>query len=246
MKKELRPDHPLVDCDVCGRTLLKGEHAEPYLAPGGQRKLVCDLCAGRAAHEGWIRESGHADLPAGRRRPEGRRSLLGRLRGRGGPRPHEPAALEHGVPAAPDELDPRVGEASPERAEDGHPETQHSRPKDPRHVRAVPTNAEIKVERALELFNESEHTRTIAGLARTLGEPWVSANPVLEAPSEVIVVIAWELSWYRFRVDLGDADEPVSLADKGEELDELDPELRAWNGRATTDGRLEVGVGSKR
>ena len=52
-----------------------------------------------------------------------------------------------------------------------------SRPKDPRHVHAVPTTAEVKVERALELFNDSDHQRTIAGLARTLGDPWVSALP---------------------------------------------------------------------
>ena len=47
-----------VSCAVCGRTILKGERTEPYLAPGGQRKLVCELCTARADHEGWIRESG--------------------------------------------------------------------------------------------------------------------------------------------------------------------------------------------
>ena len=45
MKKELRPVHDAVSCDVCGRTILKGEHAEWYLAPGGHRRQVCDLCA---------------------------------------------------------------------------------------------------------------------------------------------------------------------------------------------------------
>jgi hypothetical protein len=68
VKKELRPFHDAVSCDVCGRTILKGEHAESYLVPGGERKLVCDLCAARAAHEGWIRESGSGDMPAARRR----------------------------------------------------------------------------------------------------------------------------------------------------------------------------------
>jgi hypothetical protein len=27
----------------------------------------------------------------------------------------------------------------------------------------------------------------------------------------VSITVAWELSWYRYRVDLGDADDPVTL-----------------------------------
>jgi hypothetical protein len=102
----------------------------------------------------------------------------------------------------------------------------------------------VKIERALEVFNESEFPRKIAGISRSLGEPWVSATPAASAPSEVIVVVAWELSWYRYRIDLGDADEPVALVAKGLELDEIEPELREWNGTAAEDGRLAAGVGS--
>ena len=118
------------------------------------------------------------------------------------------------------------------------------RRRDARHVRAVPTNAQVKVERALELFNSSDHVRTIGGISRTLGEPWVSATPLAEAPSEVGITVAWELSWYRYRVDLGDADDPVSLVDKGQELDELSDSMRDWNATALADGRLAIGVRS--
>src|SRR5919107_248341 len=83
MKKELRPVHEDVACDICGRTILKGERTEPYLAPGGQRMLVCDLCTDRAYAEGWIRESAHGETPASTLRREPRRSLFGRLRRRG-------------------------------------------------------------------------------------------------------------------------------------------------------------------
>src|ERR671926_3512 len=69
MKKELRPTHEDVSCDICGRTILKGERTEPYLAPGGQRHLVCELCTDRAYNEGWIRESAHGEMPASPRRP---------------------------------------------------------------------------------------------------------------------------------------------------------------------------------
>jgi hypothetical protein len=108
----------------------------------------------------------------------------------------------------------------------------------------VPTNAQVKVERALELFNQSEHVRTIGGIYRTLGEPWVSAFPEAEAPAEVTIVVAWELSWYCYRVDLGDADDPVTLLRKGQELDELAESMREWNATALPDGRLAVGVAS--
>ena len=97
-------------------------------------------------------------------------------------------------------------------------------------MRAVPTTAQVKVERALELFNGSEHQRTIAGLARTLGPPVGQRDArATEAPSEVSVVVAWELSWYRYRVDLGDEADPVMLLDKGEEIDQIDESLREWN-----------------
>ena len=239
MKKELRPVHDAVSCDVCGRTILKGERAEWYLAPGGHRHQVCDLCATRAQHHGWIRESGAGDLPARVPRHEPRRGVLGRLRRRRPPgRPSlgdEARLAEHeamygaGNGVEPDEHP--VEEAAP-------PPRPRSRPQSPRHVRAVPTTAEVKVERALELFNGSGHQRTVAGLARTLGKPWVSAMPDPAQASAVSVLVAWELSWYRYRVDLGDEADPVMMLDKGEELDQIEESLRAWNAELDTDGRV--------
>ena len=79
MKKELRPTHDLIACDVCERTILKGERTEAFLAPGGHRHTVCELCIDRAHAAGWIRESAHADSPASLRRPEPRPGLFGRL-----------------------------------------------------------------------------------------------------------------------------------------------------------------------
>ncbi len=79
---------------------------------------------------------------------------------------------------------------------------------------------------------------------RSLGEPWVAAAPDSAAPSQVDILVAWELSWYRYRVDLGDAGEPVVLLDKGEELDELEGEPPDWNVQASPDGTLALGVGS--
>src|SRR4051812_29185393 len=157
MKKELRPVHDAVSCDVCGRTILKGERAEWYLAPGGHRRQVCDLCAARAQNGGWIRESGAGDLPARMPRNEPRRGVLGRLRKRRPATAAEEQArlaeqeamygdgaygdgsngvMDDGVRINPDPV-PDVEPAPPPRP--------RSRPQSPRHVRAVPTTAEVKV-----------------------------------------------------------------------------------------------------
>jgi hypothetical protein len=248
VKKELRPVHDAVSCDVCGRTILKGERAEPYLAPGGDRRLVCDLCAPRAQHHGWIRESAAGDMPARMPRNEPRRGVLGRLRKRRPPGESDarPAEQEtsfggdfHDGNALRLQSDP-AGEPEQPPAPTPPPRPR-TRPQSPRHVRAVPTTAEVKVERALDLFNGSAHQRTVAGLARTLGPPWVSALPDPNQASAVSVLVAWELSWYRYRVDLGDEADPVMMLDKGEELEQIDESLRAWNAELNDDGRVIPG-----
>src|SRR4051794_26507309 len=229
-KKELKTDEEPVACDICGRTILKGERTEPFLAPGGRRKTVCELCIPRAEHEGWIRESAQNDVPATRARPQQRRSLVGRLRGMLDGEAEQAAVPEEEPPPVFDDEPPPRREREPARS-------SRSR-RDARQVRAVPTTAELKVERALELFNASDHPRTIGGIARTLGAPWVHASPDTSAPSEVTIVVAWELSWYRYRIDLGDADESILLLEKGDELSELEEPLREWNALAGGDGQL--------
>ena len=118
------------------------------------------------------------------------------------------------------------------------------RRREPRHVQAVPTGREAKIELALQLFNDSEHRRTIAGVGRTLGEPWVCAAPPSDDPGarEVGIIVAWELSWYRFRVELDEADEVVTLLDRGNELEDLDESPPAWNAGADAEGRLTLAV----
>jgi len=253
VKKELRPVHDLQSCDVCGRTILKGERTETYLAPAGERYSVCELCFARAEQAGWLRESVHGDMPARVPRPEPRRPLLGRLRRRGArsepdvePLPEEQAEEYAEGYELPEEPLPSEIEAAEAALEEPPPEPEPEplprRRKDPRHVRAVPTTPEGKVERAFELFNASDHSRTVSGLARSLGGPWVTAQPDLEASSVVTVVVAWELSWYRYRIDLGEEHSPVDLQEKGEELEQIDGELRKWNAGLDEHGRLVVGV----
>jgi hypothetical protein len=90
---------------------------------------------------------------------------------------------------------------------------------------------------AAELFNASSYRRTVGGIARSLGEPSCSIVPLSGVNTEVVITVAWELSWYQYRVSF-DAPQPVRLAERGLELDELEAGFLDWNAELADDGRL--------
>jgi hypothetical protein len=230
--RDIRTDQVDIACDICGRTLLRGEHAESFLA-GGARKQVCDLCTARAQHEGWIRESGADDLALHRARHD-RRGASWRERLRGRRERARELAAEHAQPAA-EAWEPEPAPAAePPALEPSLP------PRTPRHIRAVPTNADLKMQRALEVFNGSEHVRTVGGVARSLGAPEVSVRPLAERPSVVAIAVMWELSWYRYEIDLSDEAGGVRREGQGDELDQLEPEERDVNAEADERGALRL------
>lgn len=269
-RKSISTNMNVVACDVCGRTLLRGEHADVFLH-GGSRRTVCELCTSRAVHEGWIREGldGATGARASDRR--GARSLLSSLRRRRGPgggeepeRDYPPAPAPVAEPSYdraswdPDHYDPGAPVHDPEPEPPvadpairvsagpiGAPAEDPSaaRPREPRHVHAVPTNAELKVARALEVFNASPHRRTVAGVARSLGAPIVAANPSATEGAIVAITVAWELSWYRYEVDLGDEASGVRVVAQGTELEELSGEERTPNAEADEHGGLHPVAG---
>jgi hypothetical protein len=212
-----------VSCDVCGRTLLRGERAHPYLERGQQRS-VCELCTVRAQEEGWLREGTVPAYGGAETLSDRRRSLLSRLRRRRPPPPADEATL-----AAPVD----VGASPPPP-----PERPRARAHESRHVRAIPSSAEQRIAFAIDAFNASAHPRTVAGVARSLGLPIVSALAVADRPSVVHLVVAWELCWYRYEFDLADEDGGVRLAGQGQELDELTPLEREPNAVCGEDGSL--------
>jgi hypothetical protein len=229
--RDIRTNQSDLACDICGRTLLRGEHAETFLA-GGARRQVCDLCTARAQHEGWIRESGGDELELRHTRHDGRgRSFLDRLRAR-----RERAREVQDEMAAANGTPPPEEEAAPPARRP--PEAP--RRERPRNVRAVPTNADLKMQRALEIFNASDHTRTVGGVARSLGAPGVSVRPRTDRPSVVAITVMWELSWYRFEIDLSDEAGGVRRDAQGDELAELSEEEQTINAAADERGALHL------
>ena len=214
-------------CDVCGRTLLRGERAHAFLE-GTEARSVCELCTHRADQEGWIREGTMPVFEGRGSRSESRGSLLGRLRRRRG-------ASEHGSPPAAPAWDTREGSSLPAAAP-GADVLRGER----RHVRAVPTGNDQKAAAAIEAFNHSEHPRVIAGVARSLGLPTVAVLPDASRSSVVYVVVAWELSWYRYEVDLAEELDRVQVAAQGAELDELSPPELQPNADCDADGYLAL------
>src|SRR5579872_3157709 len=171
--RQVQTSREPVTCEICGRSLLRGEFATPF-RDGTAQHLVCELCTARAFGEGWVREGTQVASPATTRSARAR-SLVGRLRARleessGSERSFFPAESGDGALAE-------------------------------RHVHAVPADTGGQLGRAVRLFNTSEHPKLIAGVIRSLGAPHVHLAPSPEE-FVIDILIAWELCWYRFEADL--------------------------------------------
>jgi hypothetical protein len=244
--------------------LLRGERSEVYLH-GGTRHEVCELCTGRAIHAGWVREGTVPAYDEAGSRGDSRRSLLGRLRGR---RELESEQFDDEPDEEFDDYEPRSGQAAPPDWPDSggrngserrqppprrrrsiagrepspaRESARHTGPREPRHVRAVPTSVENKTAAAVSLFNGSEHPKTVAGIARSLGLPDVAVYPTDPTASVVNLVVSWELCWYRYQVELSDEVPHVRVSDQGYMLDELSEIDRQINASADDRGRLALG-----
>jgi hypothetical protein len=230
---------PDVACDVCERRLLRGEQHDIFLA-AGRRRIVCELCAPRAVHEGWRREADGDALTLAPPRPRRGRNLFERLRQVG--RPLSPAEELDAEPLSyvPDpepsqEPHPAPYEEQPERSPDepqpydflGGLEIVERKPgesDEPDLASFSPRSAGLTTAsgRGIDVFNASEFPRRIAGIARSLGPPAVNVSQVEDTVGETVsIVVAWELCWYRYEVDLDEEAPAARLAAQGTELEEL-------------------------
>lgn len=194
-------------CAVCERTILRGERTSPYLDGERREVEVCALCKPRAEASGWV----PAALAGAASEPAGSRRRLGL-----------PSGLrERLARAAVAARPPRERGAEPEPEPDASAGEQEPLPPDPTPEPAAPEPVEV--------FNDSEERRKVAALTKSLGEPRVTVRGE-------IITVAWELSWYQWRV----RGSRVTETARGTEISELPGADRAWNGGAEADGTLSL------
>jgi hypothetical protein len=99
------------------------------------------------------------------------------------------------------------------------------------------SDGEVALLEAADLFNGSAYRRTVGGIAKSLGQPQASIVPLSGTSGELAVTVAWELSWYQYRVS-PDSAQPVRLERRGHELGELDDGFKDWNAEVEDEGRL--------
>ena len=96
---------------------------------------------------------------------------------------------------------------------------------------------ELSLVEAADLFNASQYRRTVGGIAKSLGVPRVSVVVLSGVNAEVVVTVAWDISWYQYRVS-PESDNPVRLEGRGHDPDELEAGFSDWNARLDDDGRI--------
>lgn len=99
------------------------------------------------------------------------------------------------------------------------------------------SNDEVAILEAADLFNGSTFRRTVGGIQKSLGEAKASLIPLSGTNGELAVTVAWDLSWYQYRVSPESA-QPVRLERRGHELEELEESFKAWNAHVADEGRL--------
>ena len=96
---------------------------------------------------------------------------------------------------------------------------------------------ELAMVEAADLFNASAFRRTVAGLAKSLGQPKASIVPLSGVNSEVVLTVAWEISWYQYRIT-PDSGQPVRLEERGQDPGDVEAMFTSWNARLAPDGRI--------
>lgn len=96
---------------------------------------------------------------------------------------------------------------------------------------------EIAIVEAVDLFNASPYRRTVGGISKSLGEPRVSVVGLSGVNAEVVVTVAWEISWYQYRVS-PESENPVRLEERGHDPAELEGAFTEWNAHVSSDGRI--------
>jgi hypothetical protein len=240
---------PDVECAVCERRLLRGEQPDLFL-DAGQPRLVCELCAPRASHQGWKRGSAELTPSAAPLRARRARGIFDRFRSTrqvaaadeqppDEQPPGEHSAHQSGAGAQSDPYDFLTIEAIAGAIDDGSDGAASDLGPVVEQAALDPSTASLH--EAVAVFNVGEYPRRVASLTRSLGAPEVSVRAGEAVASSVVIVIAWELCWYTYEVDLDDMQGTHARAiAQGTELSELGPQDRLANAQADERGALAL------
>jgi len=99
------------------------------------------------------------------------------------------------------------------------------------------SDQELALVEAADLFNASQYRRTVGGIAKSLGLPTVSVVVLSGVNAEVVVTVAWDISWYQYRVS-PEFENPVRLEGRGHDPSELEAAFTDWNAHLEDDGRI--------
>ena len=99
------------------------------------------------------------------------------------------------------------------------------------------SETELAIVEAADHFNASQFRRTVGGIAKSLGTPSVSIVPLSGVNQDIVITVVWDISWYQYRVT-PDSSQPVRLAERGHEPDDLDAAFTEWNADVVEDGRI--------
>ena len=99
------------------------------------------------------------------------------------------------------------------------------------------SDQELSMVEAADLFNASQYRRTVGGIGKSLGEPKVSVVTLSGVNTEAVVTVAWDISWYQYRVSF-ESDNPVRLEERGHDPGDLEGSFTDWNAHMDEDGRV--------
>ena len=99
------------------------------------------------------------------------------------------------------------------------------------------SDQELAMVEAADLFNASQYRRTVGGIGKSLGAPRVSVVVLSGVNSEVVITVAWDISWYQYRVS-PELENSVRLEDRGLDPTELEGSFTSWNATMERDGRI--------
>lgn len=215
-------------CDVCHRTLLRGEQPEIFV-DGSVVRAVCKLCIAWANQAGWIRE-GTGGLPQGQLERQRRSSLFTRWLNRKA----EPTQDgQDGEPTGGSFVDQVNGLQLPAAAEselfalrrqEVPPPVELPAPAAVSSELELPPDELAVLQATIAAFNRSEHVREVVGIVRSLGAPEITVRCAGLARAFASITAVWSICWYRFGVDLGREVGAVWLLDRGYEREQLPAE----------------------